>query len=293
MVIQGFNLDETEQFQNEISKLKNKLHENKNYRNDVINLGKNYTYIKDYFQKITKFFRYSSEAKIESLYRIRTTKINKPFTSRKELIYPTPNLEHEDRMNNINFRVLYVSLNEHTALAETRINKDYIDKYFQLTKFSVKKTLKVFKLGRFSELYFNSPRDSDYVKNEMKSMFGSEYHDSTIQGYSALECAIADVLYDTDKDYHILSSILADAIFTLNPDIDAIMYPSMQNRYGVNLAIKKESADSLEITYSSLNILKNAYPNGFYKYYTKMECLNFNNENNFEFTNMEGNAIYR
>ena len=124
-------------------------------------------------------------------------------------------------------------------------------------------------------------------------MFGSEYHDSTIQGYSALECAIADILYDTDKDYHILSSILADAIFTLNPDIDAIMYPSMQNRYGVNLAIKKESADSLEITYSSLNILKNAYPNGFYKYYTKMECLNFNNENNFEFTNVEGNAIYR
>lgn len=293
MPTQGFNLDEAEQFQNEIAKVKCKLQYDINYRNDVINHGKNYNDIKEFFQKIIKFLQYSSEVKIESFYRIRKTKTDKPFTSRKELIYPEANCNHKDRMNNTKFRVLYVSLNEHTAIAETRINENYISQYFQLTRFSTEKKLQVFKLGRFSELYLDTPRDSNDVKKQMKDMFGSENQDRTLQGYSALECAMADILYDTDKDYHLLSSILADAIFTKNPNIDAIMYPSMQNRYGTNLAIKKESADLLKIKYSSLNKLEKVHQNGFYKYYTKMDCLNFDDENNFEFNNVEGNAIFR
>jgi len=293
MAIQGFNLDEVERFQNEVAKVRCKLQYDINYRNDIINHGKNYNYIKEYFQKIVKFLQYSSEVKIESFYRIRKSETSKPFTSRKELIYPDPNSNHQDRMNNTKFRVLYVSLNEYTAIAETRINENYINQYFQLTRFSTKKKLQVFKLGRFSELYLDTPRDSDYLKKQMKDMFGSENHDRTIQGYSALECAMADILYDTDKDYHLLSSILADAIFTKNPNIDAIMYPSMQNRYGINLAIKKECANLLQIKYSSLNKLEKAYQNGFYKYYTKMDCLNFDDEDNFKFNHVEENAIFR
>lgn len=287
MAIQGFNLDEVEQFQNEISKVRCRLQYDIDYRNDVSHHGKNYNYIKEYFQKIIKFLQYSSEAKIESFYRVRKNETDKPFTSRKELIYPEPNLNHKDRMNNTKFRVLYVSLNEYTAIAETRMDENYINQFFQLTRFSADKELKIFNLGKFSELYFDSPRDSDYIKQQMIEIFGSEHNDRTIQGYSALECAVADILYDRNNDYHLLSSILADAIFTLNPNIDAIMYPSVQNRYGTNLAIKKESADLLKITYSSLNILKNVYQNGFYKYYTKMDCINFDNEYNFEFNNVE------
>lgn len=293
MAIQGFNLDEVEQFQNEVAKVRCKLQYDIDYRNDVINHGKNYNYIKEYFQKIVKFLQYLSEAKIENFYRVRKIETSKPFTSRKELIYPEPNSNHKDRMNNTKFRVLYVSLNENTAIAETRIDENYVSRYFQLTRFSTEKKLQVFKLGRFSELYLDTPRDSDYVKSQMQDMFGSENHDRTIQGYSALECAIANVLYDTEKDYHLLSSILADAIFTKNPNIDAIMYPSMQNRYGINLAIKKESTDLFKITYSSLNQLEKVYQNGFYKYYTKMDCLNFDDENNFEFNSVEENAIFR
>ena len=293
MAVFGFNLDDAERFQNEVDKVRCKLQDDINYRNDVINHGESYNCIKDYFQEKVSFLLYSSKVKIEKFYRIRKIKTNKPFTSRKELIYPEPSYDHEDRMNNAKFRVLYVSLNEHTAIAETRIDENYIGQYFQLTRFSTEKKLKVFKLGRFSGLYLNTPRDSNYSKKQMKKMFGSEDHDTTIQGYSSLECAIADILYNTNKDYHLLSSILADAIFAKIPNIDAIMYPSMQNRYGINLAIKKESADLLKITYSSLNKLEKAYQNGFYKYYTKMECLNFDDKDNFEFNSVEGNAIFR
>ena len=293
MAIMGFNLDEVKQFQNEIGKLKCKIKYDINYRNDILNHSNNYNHIKEYFQEISRYLQYTEKVDINDFYRIRKNDTCEPFMTRKELIYPEPNIKHEDRMNNTKFRVLYVSLNEYTAMAETRIDNNYIGSFFQLTRFSTTTPLTVYKLGIFSELYLNSPRDSKYVKAKLKDILGSEEHDITIQGYSALECAIADVLYDTDEDYHILSSILADAIFTINPNVNAIMYPSMQNRYGVNLAIKKECADSLEISYSSLNQLEKVYPNGFYKYYTKMDCEDFNDEDNFKFNNVDGNATFR
>jgi len=293
MTIQGFNLDEVEQFHNQVSKIIKQLKDDIDYRNDIIAHGKNYNNVKIYFQKISRFLQYPNSANINNFYRVRKNETDNPFKSRKELVYPEPNTNQKDRMNNTKFRILYVSLNEFTAIAETRIDNDYIGKNFQLTRFSTNNTLTVYKLGMFSELYLNSPRDSDYVKEKMNNMFGSEHHDKTIQGYSALECAMADILYSKEEDYHLLSAILADAIFTTNPKIDAIMYPSMQNRYGINLAIRKECADLLEISYSSLNELQKVYQNGFYKYYTKMECLDFDNIKEFEFNKIERNATFR
>jgi hypothetical protein len=293
MAIMGCNLEEVKQFQNEIGKLKRKLKYDIKYRNDIMNHGNNYNYIKEFFQKYSMFLKYTETADIDCFYRIRKNHTLEPFTTRKELLYPEPSIKHKDRMNNTNFRVLYVSLNEYTAMAETRIDNNYIGGFFQLTRFSTTTPLTVYKLGMFSELYLNNPRDSKYVKEKTKDIFGSEGYDNTIQGFSALECALSDILYSTDENSHILSSILADAIFTVNPNIDAIMYPSMQNRYGINLAIKKEYADLLNITYSSLNILKEVYQNGFYKYYTKMDCENFDNEDNFKFNSVDGNATFR
>lgn len=124
-------------------------------------------------------------------------------------------------------------------------------------------------------------------------MFGSEGHDTTIKGYSALECAMADVLYDQNDGYHILSSILADAIFSTSPEIDAIAYRSMQNRYGTNFAFKKESADSLSISYSALNRVVEVYRNGFFKYLTEMDCLDFSNSDSFSFKRTEGRCVFR
>lgn len=292
-MIKGCNLEEVVNFENNINKLKEKLKKDENYRNDLINGGSSYDKIKEFFQEYCKFLNYIGKINGYDFYRIRKNNSDKPFTFRKELIYPEANSNHKDRMNNKNFRVLYVSLNEYTAMAEARLDSSYIDKKFQLTRFSINNTLTVYKLGMFSELYFNTDRDSQSTQEILKNLFNENITDKLIQGYSALECAIADILYDKTEDYHILSSILADAIFSLNPSIDAIMYPSMQNKYGINLAIKKECADVLEIKYTSLNELVEVYKNGFYKYYTKMECENYENKNNFEFVRVKGKCINR
>lgn len=292
-MIMGCSLDEVENFTKEINKVRKKLINNEAYRSNVIAQKDEYTFIKEYFQNFSRFLRYSDKAEINKLYRVRKLENDIPYSSRKELIYPEPNLDDKDRMNNTAFRVLYTSFHEFTAMAETRIDRSFIDKYFQLTRFSTNHPLTIYQLGVFSRLHLNTPRDSEYVKKEMKEMFGSEGHDSTVQGYSALECAISDVLYDKNDGYHILSSILADAIFSENPEMDAFLYPSMQNRYGINLAVKKDRADMLDVSYSSLNKLTAVYGNGFFKYSTEMESLDFSDPEKYIFTKTKGSCCFR
>jgi len=292
MAIFGFNLDDTKKFELKVNKIREEIESNNNYKNSILNNEKEYISIKDYFKTVVRFLQYTSKVKIESLYRVRKLDNENPYTDRDNLIYPPPNYQHKDRMNNILFRVLYVSLHEFTAMAETQIGKSYIDSYFQLTRFTTDREFTVYKLGQFSELYIDKPRDSEYVKNEMIRYFGSANYDMTIQGYSALECAVADILYDQRDDYHILSSIMADAIFSVNPSIDAIMYPSVQNRYGTNLALKKDIVDNLNISYTAVNQLDEVYSNGFFKYRTIQDCLKADSDK-FFFSQTEGVCVFR
>ncbi|EUB75218.1 RES domain protein [Pseudomonas sp. GM41(2012)] len=293
MAIWGCNLAEVRAFVEQSNILKTRISEDEAFRKEVLEHGRIYNEIKKYFCSFTSFLRYGSEISGGSFYRVRKAKDGRPYGSRKELVYPDPSLEHKDRMNNTSFRVLYTSFHEFTAMAETRIGEEFIGQKFQLTRFTANRPLKVYRLGFFSELYSNSPRDSDYVKGKMRELFGADGFDRTIKGYSALECAMSDILYDQDDGYHILSSILADAIFSTNEDIDAIAYPSMQNRYGVNFAFKKESADLLQVSYSCLNKLTGVHNNGFFEYLTEMECFEFNNSDSFSFESTEGRVVCR
>lgn len=287
----GCNLNEVEEFAETIKKLRKKIESNESYKDELLNQGGEYHKIKEYFRNFCSFIRYQFDIDCKNFYRIRKTENNVPYTLKKDLIYPEPSLSQEDRMSNTSFRVLYTSFHRFTAMAESRIDKSFIGKTFQLTRFSTDKPLTVFKLGLFSELSLNSPTNSNDVKDQLKIMFGAAGHAETALGYSALECSIADVLYSQENGYHILSSIMADAIFSSNPKIDAILYPSVQNRYGMNLAIKKECADTLQIKYSSLNRLTSAYSNGFYHYYTEMECADFPINDKYKFKKTEDNYI--
>lgn len=287
MAILGCNLKEVEHFTNEVSKVMEKLNADEKYLYNVLNHHREYDGIKNFFVNFVKFLTYRHNMVIDTVYRVRKCIGDSPFLSKKELMYPPPNIDHKDRMNNTSFRVLYTSFNEFTAMAETKIDEFFLGGYFQLTRFSIEKPISVFKLGMFSELYLNIPRDSEEVKNAMIHFFGSQEHDSTIRGFSALECAMADILYGVGDNHHILSSLLADAIFSTNLEVDAIMYPSMQNRYGMNLAIKQQFADSMKIDSSFLNCVDEVFSNGFYKYSTVAKCIDFSDEENLSFTNIQ------
>ncbi|KOY46679.1 hypothetical protein ACX03_05040 [Vibrio parahaemolyticus] len=293
MTILAVNLDEVSQFINETDSIRDKIKNNKDFRANILSQEQEYEAVKNFFRKFVRFLKYTQKMKIDNCYRVRKKDNDTPFNKRRDVIYPEPNQNHQDRMNNTSFRVLYTSLNEFTAMAETRLDESYVDKHFQLTKFKIEHELNVFKLGLFSELYLNSPRDSEFVKSEMKRLLGSESHNSAVRGFAALECAIADILYDQGEDYHILSSIMADAIFSVNEEVEAILYPSLQNRYGLNLAIKKEVSDSLEISFTCLNKLVKVYKNGFYKYHTVREAISCSNPEKFNFRDTNGICTYR
>lgn len=278
MAIHGFNLDQTRAFEEQIKSLRKKLSVDLDYKKNVMCNEGAYEKIKYFFMEHLKFLQYTFDVNIEYLYRVRKLENQDPFRAKSELLYPPACMQHKDRMNNMSSRVLYVSLHEFTAMAETRMDQCYVNNYFQLTKFSPNRKIKAFKLGQFSELYKDTPRDSELVNAKLVELFGSPHHDGTVQGYAALECAIADILYSQDDDYHILSSIMADAIFTVNSSIEAIIYPSVQNRYGTNFALKKELADKLDIRASFVNILKDVYSNGFFKYQTIMEYSGFDDD---------------
>lgn len=287
MAIMGCNLSEVENFINQVSKVREKLRTDEEYLSRVLHHRKEYEAIKSFFTAFAKYIKYCSEVTVTGLYRVRKCESAKSYSSRKELIYPPPSLEHEERMNNTLFRVLYTSLHEFTAMAEARIDDSFIGKHFQLTRFAIDRPIKVFKLGIFSDVYLNSPRDSEFAKKSMEAFFGSQGHDGTMRGFSALECAMADVLYSTDDKYHVLSSILADAIFSVNPSVEAIMYPSVQNRFGMNVAVKQQVSELMKIEYSCLNRVEEVFANGFYKYFTIEECKDFSNDEKFDMINIQ------
>lgn len=287
MAIMGCNLSEVENFINQVSKVRERLRTDEEFLSRVLNHRNEYEAIKRFFVEFAKYLQYSSYITVNGLYRVRKCEGDQPYSSRKELIYPPPCVEHEDRMNNTLFRVLYTSFHEFTAMAETRINDSFIGKYFQLTRFTIDRPIKVFKLGIFSEIHLNSPRDSEFTKKSMEEFFGSQGHDGTMKGFSALECAMADILYGTGDKYYVLSSILADAIFSTNPSVEAIMYPSMQNRFGMNIAIKQQLSELMKVEYSCLNRVEGVYANGFYKYVTVEECTDFSDEEKFEMVNIQ------
>lgn len=293
MTILGFNLDQTRDFEKKIKFLRDKLRNDLSYKERVLSNSNEYGSIKSFFSEHLKFLQYTFSVKIDNLYRVRKLSSSTPFIELSELLYPPESIHHKDRMNNMSSRVLYTSLHEYTAMAETQLDESYINNYFQLTRFSAKREFKAFKLGQFSELYKEMPRDSDLVKSKMNEWLGSPNHDSTVRGLAALECAIADILYDQEDEYHILSSIMADSIFTVNDSIEAIIYPTVKNRYGTNLALKKEIADNLEVKASFVNKLEDVYSNGFFKYQTLKEFTEFSESNLLEFSDSENSYYFK
>ena len=106
--------------------------------------------------------------------------------------------------------------------------------------------------------------------------------------FAALECALMDTFYCSSKQSYLLSSFIAESIFLEFQDVDAIMYPTMLNKFGINFAIKKEFVDNhMKINHSFLNCLVEAYSNGFYKYNTKYELEEFLNDGKLKFTEVK------
>lgn len=80
---------------------------------------------------------------------------------------------------------------------------------------------------------------------------------------------LSSILRDRDasKTNYIHSRTLAKLIFEKNPEIDAIIYPSIALESAMNLAIKPESADRLlGIFGTSVMLIKEKYDYGIFDF---------------------------
>ncbi len=84
-------------------------------------------------------------------------------------------------------------------------------------------------------------------------------------------------IHDDSEFSYFLSSIIADAMFTEYKDIDAIMFPSLQQRFGINVSFNEEAADNLEIDFTCVNQITKIFKTGNYQYNTYLECTDFTN----------------
>lgn len=269
MAVWGVNLEEVKNFTEQMNQLRDLLKNTSEEIQKIEILNKN----KDFIKNFIKFLKYSNviDSKNFICYRVRKCLESKPFVDVRDLLYPPKEKTSLGRMNDSSTILLYTSFNEFTAISESRISE--IGSYFQLTKFEAEEDIKIFNIGRFSQILFNSPRDSLFMQEIIRAEIG-DLSDGFIRGLSSLEQSIMDFLYNREEDYFI-SSYISNSIFS-EMEVDAIMYPSMQNKFGTNFAIKKSFVDnSLKIVYSNFNELTEVYKNGFFKYDTKQECIDF------------------
>lgn len=281
MAIWGVSLDEAERVKTDIEKIFEILKSNNKALDEIAKGGNYYNQLKAYFCNWMRFVLTSSELPPKTpFYRVRhlNTENQNGIKNVSGLKY-APKGTQFGRMSNHSLNVMYTSYHEYTAISESRLEEG---SWFQLTRFKSKKPIKYFELGLFSKLYFTTPRDSQFFKEQIKELFGvPDGMDTTVRGFAALESALMDGLYaihDDSKFSYFLSSIIADAMFTEYKDIDAIMFPSLQQRFGINVGFKEEAVDKLEIDLTCVNQITKIFKTGNYQYNTHLQCTDFTND---------------
>lgn len=297
MAIWGVNLEEAEYLQDSIVKIFNDVKGNEGALRDISRDSPYYRVLKDHFRSWIRFLRYSSDIPSGTeFYRVRPLNESNidGVKSVSGLKYP-PKGASRGRMNNHSLNVMYASYHEFTAISECRLK---VNDDFQLSRFKSQCPIKVFELGLFSKLYFTTPRDSAFFKEQVSGIFNvDKVTDSTIRGFAALESGLMDGLYAVGHSQELayyVSSLISDAIFTEFEDIDAIQYPSLQQRFGVNFSFRENVADELDVSLTCVNKISKVYRSGCYKYFTRLECSNYNSDTlEYKLVSEKPNHTYR
>lgn len=294
MAIWGVNLAQADKVKNDIERIFNIISTNSSALDEIKTGGRYYHQLKEYFCDWVKFIHtVQTIPKNTAFYRVR-----KLDEETKSGITNVDGLKYRKeggglgRMSNHSLNVMYTSYNEYTAISECKLKEN---DWFQLTKFKSTRIVKYFELGLFSKLYFTLPRDSDIYKSAIKELFGeSDGLDTTVRGFAALESALMDGLYakhDDPEMSHLVSSVIADAIFTIYDDIDAVLFPSLQQRFGINVSFREKAADELDIRYSCINQIDTVFKTSMYKYRTHSECIDFT-KIPLQYNTVEENSIW-
>lgn len=236
------------------------------------------------------------------LYRIRIIGEDETrFENLSDLLIPPKDKSKQGRMNNDNLRVLYVSFDQHVAELECGVNKLEIGRKYQVTRFQISEPIECYYLGMFSEIIFNLPYNSKKQIEAMEELgfknFEVDHH--YLKKIALAEGYLADALYtkkdkenkenkenkedkednnnktndlnfkNNNKNYYILSSFISEIIFNFFEDkIDAILYPSQRNNYGMNIAIKEAALKKITPIITFENKVVENHSEKLVKYHT-------------------------
>ncbi len=293
MALLGLNLDQVMRFKEMLEEIKNRIKNDELYRNKIIfrecNEG---IRVINIFKELLSFLRITNQIETDTnLYRVRyigDENINY-YSTREDLMYPPLKNTKLGRLNTTHKQILYTSFHEFTAIAESGIAEN---QRFQLTKFRTG-NISFYKLGYFLNSYFQRPRDSKETNDFYRSIFGENFTDGFIMGLAAAENVLLSILNDKTEYSYYLSALLSEAIYEINPEIDAIMYNSIKDNTGINLAFFQESAEKLRIVYSCSNVLTRHYFDSFFNYKTTHEKIYHQEDDVSDFIAVKNNARYR
>jgi hypothetical protein len=188
---------------------------------------------------------------------------------KKELGYPPPEVTKRGRCNQLGDPLLYVSLYEDTALAEIGATRG---DHCVISTFELLAALRFVPVGQFDlyrrtgEAYIGAMSQTNTIYDQIMAMPTSEL--------SALfDAFLADEFLrpsSSDVDYKI-SSIFSDILLKgdLKPTkpIDAIVYPSVAFRHGLNFALRSDAYDSqVKLVKAEVLEIKEALGFGLFRY---------------------------
>ena len=168
----------------------------------------------------------------------------KPYLNLSELDYPPANLAKTGRLNDINEPCFYISAREETALAEVEAQDGQL---IQLAGFRIlnEAPIRLAVIGEFSNVqkngYMRFPgQDPDMV---IANILNGMPHQAALTKLY-IDRFFAHVLSDPNasKNGYLFCRALRHSIYSINPS-SGIVFPSVKDSGGFNLAIKAEASD--------------------------------------------------
>lgn len=259
------------------------LKELDDYCDSIIN-SSDYGEIRAKLQILTQDYKFLSRLVGTGFHVWRARKLTQksPLLNVKELSYPPPQVTGVGRLNNANEPVFYGAIRKETALAEIELEEgDYVQlagfKFSENTNINlamVGQFWYVFKTGRLA--LGEDPEGS--VNNYLNSL-------SPERAYKTLyiDRFLAELLSDrnsSDKNY-LHTRVLTKIIFE-RTNAEAVFYPSVKDKEGMNIAIKPLILD-MYFENSSCGVLKinNKLRYGMYDYESIYTARGLDKNKNF------------
>lgn len=230
---------------------------------DTIFIREKFNLILDHYQIINYEFHYD-----QAFWRARKCSSPEGFTNISEVGIPPIELINPGRLNEAKDPVLYTSINQYSTLVEIGAEEGdivHMAKFDQIEN----RMIRCATIGEYSHINrWGTGLISDTVGKLLNEHMKKMPHDigiSVIYTDALLNSILKDK--NAKKNNYIHSRILANLIFSRNPNIDAIEYSGIALEASRNYAIKPSSAErTLQIGASFVLKINKKYKFGIYDF---------------------------